>query len=101
MIGMSVTTIFQCYLADEEMLGNEESLYIPNEMDEFILRLDECREEAASSSRNQNNNNMMLSMKQVVGDEDNTDYGFDDDYTVDSYDGPMKQFHQAWQKWNT
>jgi hypothetical protein len=40
---MSVTTLFQCFLADEEMLGNQGSLYVPNEIDEFLARLDESR----------------------------------------------------------
>ena len=40
---MSVTTLFQCFLADEEMLGNEGSLYVPNEIDEFLTHLDESR----------------------------------------------------------
>jgi len=41
-IGMSVTTLFQCFLVDEEMLGNQGSLYVPNEIDEFLARLDEA-----------------------------------------------------------
>ena len=40
---MSVITLFQCFLADEEMLGNQGSLYVPNEIDEFLARLDESR----------------------------------------------------------
>ena len=40
---MSVTTLFQCFLADEEMLGNQGSMYVPNEIDEFLARLDEAR----------------------------------------------------------
>ena len=42
-VAMSVTTLFQCFLVDEEMLGNEGSLYVPNEIDEFLARLDESR----------------------------------------------------------
>jgi hypothetical protein len=40
---MSVITLFQCFLADEEMLGNQGSLYVPKEIDEFLARLDETR----------------------------------------------------------
>jgi hypothetical protein len=33
--------MLHCYLADEEMLGNEGSIYVPNELDEFLGKLDE------------------------------------------------------------
>ena len=36
----AVSTIIQCFLADEEMFGNEGSLYVPDELDEFLARLD-------------------------------------------------------------
>jgi len=39
-MNMSVSTIIQCFLADEEMFGNEGSLYVPDELDEFLARLD-------------------------------------------------------------
>jgi len=42
-VAMSVTTLFQCFLADEEMLGNEGSYYVPSEIDEFLALLDESR----------------------------------------------------------
>lgn len=63
-VGMSVTTLFQCFLADEEMLGNEGSLYVPNEIDEFLACLDETRK-----------SNQLTVPKVIAGD---------DDYTVDS-----------------
>ena len=40
---MSVMTLFQCFIIDEEMLGNEGSYYAPKEIDEFLARLDESR----------------------------------------------------------
>lgn len=39
-MNMAVSTIIQCFLADEEMFGNEGSLYVPDELDEFLARLD-------------------------------------------------------------
>jgi len=39
-INMAVSTIIQCFLADEEMFGNEGSLYVPDELDEFLAELD-------------------------------------------------------------
>lgn len=42
-VGVSVTTLFHCFLADEEMLGNLGSLYVPNEIDEFLTLLDHLR----------------------------------------------------------
>ncbi len=60
---MSVTTLFQCFLADEEMLGNQGSYYVPSEIDEFLARLDESRGAQFNSPK---------------VDED------DDEYTIDS-----------------
>lgn len=37
---MAVSTLIQCFLADEEMFGNEGSLYVPDELDEFLAQLD-------------------------------------------------------------
>lgn len=42
-VAMSVITLFQCFLADEEMLGEQGSYYVPSEIDEFLARLDESR----------------------------------------------------------
>lgn len=39
-MNIAVSTIIQCFLADEEMFGNEGSLYVPDELDEFLARLD-------------------------------------------------------------
>jgi len=39
-INMAVSTLIQCFLADEEMFGNEGSLYVPDELDEFLAQLD-------------------------------------------------------------
>ena len=37
---MSISTIIQYFLADEEMFGNEGSLYVPDELDKFLAQLD-------------------------------------------------------------
>lgn len=64
-VGMSVTTLFQCFLADEEMLGNEGSLYVPNEIDEFLTHLDASRK-------------IQLGVPKEIGGKD------EDNYTVDT-----------------
>ena len=33
--------MLHCYLADEEMLGNEGSIYVPHELDDFLGKLDD------------------------------------------------------------
>jgi len=40
-VGMSISTLIQCFLADEEMFGNEGSLYVPDELDDFLLNLEQ------------------------------------------------------------
>lgn len=40
-IGIAVSTILHCFVADEEMYGNEGSLYVPDELDKFLNKLNE------------------------------------------------------------
>ena len=40
-IGIAVSTILHCFVADEEMYGDEGSLYVPDELDEFLNKLNE------------------------------------------------------------
>ena len=38
-MAMSVSTLLYCFVADEEIMGDEGSPFVPHELDEFLNRL--------------------------------------------------------------
>jgi len=49
-LGIAISTIIQCFIADEEMFSRTGSYFVPKELDDFLKSLDEQNEQNAIKS---------------------------------------------------